>query len=80
MEKLDLEGGGPRNANRPEPVEGVVLGDGGGDAAIKNRHHCLPDHLHEAHAAVVPSHFRDHDHCLPGRLLHKDSFLECQMH
>ena len=36
LEKLDLEGGGTRTATRPEPVEGVVVGDGGGESAIFN--------------------------------------------
>ena len=41
MEQIDLEGGGPRTATCPEPVEGVVLGDGGGDAAIALLFSCL---------------------------------------
>ena len=32
LEQLDLEGGGPRTAVHPEPVEGVVEGDGGGES------------------------------------------------
>ena len=62
MEQLELEGGGLHTANHPEYVEEVVLGDGGGEAAIKNHHHRLPNHLYEAYAVVVSSHFQDQDH------------------
>ena len=34
LKQLDLEGGGPRAATCPEPMEYVVEGDGGGEAAI----------------------------------------------
>ena len=33
-------------ATRLESVEEVVLGNGGGEALIKNHHHCLPNQLH----------------------------------
>ena len=56
-------------------MEGVMLGDGSGEAAIENHRHRLPDHLHEAYAAVVPSPFRYQDHRLPGCLLYDDSVL-----
>ena len=32
--QLDLEGGGHRTAACPEPMEIVVVGDGGGEASI----------------------------------------------
>ena len=70
---------GPRTATSPEPVEGVVVGDGGSEAAIENHHHLLPYHFHEAYATVVPSPFWDQDHRMPGRLLRKDSFPEFQL-
>ena len=35
LKQLDLEGGGPRTATCPESVEKVVVGDGGGEAAIE---------------------------------------------
>ena len=41
LEKIDLEGGGPRTATHSEPVEEVVVGDGGGEAAIENHRHRL---------------------------------------
>ena len=50
-----------------------MVGDGGGEAAVENHRHRLPDHLHEAYVALVPSPFRDQYHLLPGRLLRKDS-------
>ena len=46
LDQLDLEVGGPCTANHPEPVEGVVVGDGGSEAAVENHHNLLPDHLH----------------------------------
>ena len=76
LKHLDLEGGGPCTATHPESVEGVVVGDGGSEAAVKNNRHRLPNHLHEAYAALVPSPFRDQDHRLPGRLLCDDPVLE----
>ena len=76
LDQLDLEGGGPSTATLPEPVEGVVLGDGGGEAVIENHLHRLPDLLHEAYAAVVPYPFRDQDHHLSGRLLCDESVSE----
>ena len=36
---------------------------------VENHRHRLPDHLHEAYAAVIPSTFQDQYHRLPGRLL-----------
>ena len=33
LKQLDLNGGGPRTATHPESVEGVVVGDGGGDGS-----------------------------------------------
>ena len=58
MDQLDLDGGGPCTANRPEPVELVMVGDRGGEAEIENHRHRLPYHLHEAYAAVFTSPFR----------------------
>ena len=46
MEQLELKGGGPCTATCLEPVEGVVVGDGGVKAAIENHRHRLPQHLH----------------------------------
>ena len=34
LENLDLKGDGPHTVTRPEPVEGVVVGDGGVESAI----------------------------------------------
>ena len=34
LKQFDLEGGGPRTATLPEPMEGVVVGDGCGEAAV----------------------------------------------
>ena len=34
MKRLELEGGSPCTATRPESMEEVVLGDGGGEAVI----------------------------------------------
>ena len=59
LNQLDLRGGGPRTTTRPESVEGVVVGDGGGEAAIENHRHRLLYHLHKAYSAVVPSPFQD---------------------
>ena len=69
MKQLELECGGPRTATRPKSVEEVVLGDGDGEVAIENHRHCLPNHLHKAYAAVIPSPFWYQDHRLTGRLL-----------
>ena len=60
----------------PETVEGVVVGDGGGEAVIENHCHRLLHHLHEAYATVVTSPFQDQDHRLPDHLLCEFSFLE----
>ena len=68
--QFDLEGVSPCTATCPEPGQEVVVGDGGGEAVIENHHHCLPYHLHEAYAAIVPFPFQDQDHRLPGRLLY----------
>ena len=57
LNQLDLGGGGPRTATRLESVEGVVLGDGGGETTIENHRHCLLYHLHKAYSAVFPSPF-----------------------
>ena len=73
LDKIDLEGGGPCTATRPEAVEGVVIGHGGGEAAVENHCHRLPNHFQEAYVAVVPSPFRDQDHHLPDCLLQEDS-------
>ena len=76
LRQFDLEGGGPHTATRLESVEGVVVVDGGGESAIENHHHCLPDHLHEAYAVVVLYPFWDQYHRLTGSLLLKDSVSE----
>ena len=44
--QINLEGSSPRTGTLPEPVEGVVLGDGGGEAVVENQRHCLPHHHH----------------------------------
>ena len=77
LEQIYLKGGGPLTATRTEPVKGVVVGDCGGEVAVENHRQRLLDHLRRAYGALVPSHFRDQDHRLPGRLLHKDSVSEC---
>ena len=59
LEQLDLEGDGPRTATRTEPVEGVMVGDGGDEATIENHRHFLPHHLHKAYSAVVTPPFQD---------------------
>ena len=59
LKQFDLEGCGTRTSSRPEPMEGVVVGDGGGEAEIKDHHHLLPHHLHEIYATVVTAPFRD---------------------
>ena len=74
--QLDLEVGVPLTATCPEFVEEFVVGDGGGEAAIENHCHCLPDHLHKSYATVFPSHFWYQDHHLQGRFLCDDSVLE----
>ena len=55
LKQIDLKGGGPRTATRLESVEGVMLGDGGGEAAIENHRHRLTNHLHDAYTAVLTS-------------------------
>ena len=37
LNQFYLKGGGPRTATRPEPMEGVVVGVGGGEAEIDNK-------------------------------------------
>ena len=69
INKLDLKGGGPCTATRPESMEGVVVGNGGGEEAIENHRHCLPNQLHEAYTAVPNPPFQDQHHRLPGGLL-----------
>ena len=54
LNQLDLGGGVPRTATHPESVEGIVVGDGGGEAAIENHRHRLTYHLHKAYSAVAP--------------------------
>ena len=76
LNQIELQGGGPRTVTHPESVEEVVVGDGDDKAAIENHCHCLPNHLHEAYAALVPSPFRYQDHRLPGRLLWYYSIAE----
>ena len=77
LEQLDLEGGGPRTSARLEPVDGVVVGDGDGEAAIENHCHCLPHHLHETYDVVVIYPFQYQYHRLTSHLIRKYSFLEC---
>ena len=76
LDQIDLEVRSPCTLTHPEPVDGVVVGDGGSEAAIDNHRHCLPHHLHGAYAAVVTSPFKDQDHHMPGRILHEFSFQE----
>ena len=61
-------------------MEGVVVGDGGGEAAIDNYSYRLPNHLHNSYAMVVTSPFQYQDHRLPGRLLREDSVSERSMY
>ena len=53
LKQLEKYSGYPRTATRPESVEEVLVGDGGGEAAIDNHCHGLPNHLHEAYAGVL---------------------------
>ena len=53
-------------------MEGVVVGDGGGEAAIENHRHRLPHNLHETYSVAVAAPFRGYYHHLPGCLLHND--------
>ena len=46
LEQFDLKGVGLYTVTRPEPMKGVVVGDGDGEVAIDNHHHFLPHHLH----------------------------------
>ena len=80
MDQLNLERAGPCTATHTKPVEGVVLGDGGGEAEVENHHHYLPYHLQEAYVAVVPHPFRDQDHRLPGHPICEKSLSECYLH
>ena len=59
LKHSDLKGCGPHAASRPEPMEGVVLGNGGSETAIGYHRHRLPHHLHETYATVVspPFHY-----------------------
>ena len=58
LKKFDLKGCGSRTASHPEPMEVVVLGNGGGEMVIEYHRHCLPHHLYETYSSVVPSPFR----------------------
>ena len=73
LEQLDLEGGGPRTATCPEPMEGELVVDEGGEVAIENHRHRLTYHLHEAYVVVFTSTFWNQYHRLTGRLLRKFS-------
>ena len=59
LKQFDLEGCGPHSASRPELMEGVVVGDVGGEAVIEYHYHRLPHHIHKTYAALFPSPFRD---------------------
>ena len=59
LKQFDLEDCGPSAASRPEPMEGVVVGDEGGEALIEYHRHHLPHHLHETYATVVTSPFQE---------------------
>ena len=59
LEKFDLEVGSTCTATRPESMEGFVVGGGGGEVAIYNHGHRLPNHLHETYAMVLSSPFWD---------------------
>ena len=76
LKQLDLKGGGARTTTCPEFVEEVVVSDGGGEAAIDNHRHRLPNHLHKAYSTVVPYPFWDQDHRFLGRILCDDPVLE----
>ena len=76
LNNFEFKGGGPRTATHPKSVEEVVVGDGGGEAAIENHRHRLTNHLREAYTAVVPSPFRYQDHHMTGRFLCDDPVLE----
>ena len=57
LKQFDLKSGGPCTATHSEPMEDVVVGDGGVEAVIENHHPCLTHHLHETYAAVVSDSF-----------------------
>ena len=59
MNHFNIEGGGPCIATRPEPMKGVIVGDGGSEAEIDNHRYCLSQHLHKAYAGVVAAPFQD---------------------
>ena len=59
MKQFDLEGGGTCTAPRSEPMEGIVVGDGGSEAAIENHCHQLPQKIHTTYAALVNTPFWD---------------------
>ena len=69
LNQLEIKGGRPRTATRPEYVEKFVVGNGDSEAAIENHRHRLTNYLHKAYVTLVPYHFRDQYHHLPGRLL-----------
>ena len=69
LKQFDLDFFGPRTASRPEPMEGVVVGDGGGEAAIEYYLHRLPHHLHDTYSAVLSAPFGGYYYRLPGFLL-----------
>ena len=64
-----------------EPIEVVMVGDGGGEAVIKNHRHRLPHQLHKTYnySTLVTPPFRYQDHCLSGRSLCESSFPECHL-
>ena len=80
MKKFDLEVGGPCTTTQPEPMNGVVVGDGGGEAVIENHLYRLPNHTHKDSTTVVATPFRNQDHSLPGRLLREDSVSERRLY
>ena len=59
LKQFDLKGGSTRTATLPKPMEGFMVGDGGGEAEIENHRHRLPHHLHETYSTVVTSPFQE---------------------
>ena len=59
LKQFDLEVGGPHITTRSETMEGFVVGDRGGEVAIENHHHHLPQLFHQTYATVVKYPFLD---------------------
>ena len=65
MKQFDLGDGNTCTATYLEPMKGVVVGSGGGEAEIENNRYHLQQQLHEAYTTVFTSPFWYQDHHLP---------------